>query len=452
MKPKNARKIRITLALASCSLIPAASAADCYRIYTNAANVCAIAQTNRDNGATTMYNASVTNAQMTATNKVNQNAIAAALAEQTCQTNLNMSVGDPNVSLDVGTCGNDALAANTAADSAYNTAVATCNQLYPTDQTARVKCICQAAATREHSKGSALAGSIRCAADAYNKYNNSCMAAANALQNKDNRLANAQFAYDEGLALATYRKVTEQSRYTRLQCDAQAHTVYQNCLLGLGCSQNSANCCAANCNKELNNAIMAALAAWYNTVGPAAAQAEYDLVMCNTTQTRNDQVSYANGQYAIDLAYAKYVFDQESAWNIYMYARAMADAQCTKDTALCGCNNTDPNQYYACVATANAAQAGAYASAFVVYQRKTNGQYCTPVGENWTAWNQSVTNANAAIMAAYASHMLTARTCGTNAETIFNAVLEAADEAYNRVASAAYEALQRCLEDCEQSG
>lgn len=193
----------LTLAVASCLVIPTTTFADCYSTYTNAANACATGQTTRDNAAAATYFASFLNAQNTYTNKVNLDAIAALLAQQNCLTNLYIKVGDPNVFNDVGTCGNAAISANTAADNAYNTAVATCAQNYPTNQTAYDKCVCQAVAPRDFSKNSAMATATKCAGDAQNTYNNQCMTTASAVQNRDDRQANAQFTDDSGLALAT---------------------------------------------------------------------------------------------------------------------------------------------------------------------------------------------------------------------------------------------------------
>lgn len=434
------------------SAIPMTTFADCSSTYTSAANACATAQANRDNAASATYFASFLNAQNTYNSKVSQDVVAAALAQQNCLGPLYTSVGDPNVYMDVGTCGNAKKAADVAADNAYNTAVAACDQNYPTDQAAHDKCVCQAVAARDYSKNSATATATKCAGDAYNTYNNSCMTSASAVQSRDDRQANSQFTHDAGLALATYYKTTVQSGYTRQLCDAQAANAYYNCTLDLDCSQHSANCCVDNCGKQDNNATLAAQTAWVNAVGPADAQRNYDLTMCDTTQGRDDQASYATGQYTIDLANAKYNFDQTTAYNVYQYATGMADAQYTKDTSLCACNSKDQNQYDDCVATANTAKAGAYSNALAAYRQKANGQYDNPVGENWTTWNQAVTSANNTLQAAYATHQLTAQTCRQNAQNTFDAVSTAADAAWNNAAAAADQAYQNCLNGCNHQG
>ncbi len=422
--------------------VPLLSYADCYSVYTNATAACSTAQNNTDNAAYNTYIAACQNAQNAYNTTINQDAIAQVLAQQICLTTLYTFTGDPQVFNDYGSCGSALTAADQAADDAYYQAVTSCGT--------NSQCLCRAVTTRDYSKAFAADVAAKCGNDAYNVYSQ-CVANSTAVQNQSDRSANAVFINSSGVAYATYeRTVITSDDYTAPVCNQQAATANANCWLGVDKQQNPQNTCPDNCAIAQNNAYLAAYVAYMNSTGPAYAQYYYDNIMCGVTQSHDDQVSYAQAEYTIEVAYATYVYNQMLASILCQYTVSIDASQHDRDVNLCACNSTDDSQYNSCVATANATQIANDKNALAAYNQKAATPPSNPTGDNWNTWNQAVTTANNALQAAYAAHLLTEKTCLQNTQNSYDAVCNSAGTAYNNARYAADQAYQSCLRGCNQ--
>jgi len=418
-------------------VIPPSAQADCYSIYTNAMAGCSTAENERDNAALNIYIARYQNAQNTCNSTVNQDAIAQALAQQTCLNTLYTFTGNPQVFNDLGSCGSAVVAADQAADDAYGQAVTACGT--------NNQCVCQAVTARNFSKAYAADVGMKCGNDAQNVYNNQCVANSIAVQHQNDGLASAVFINTYGDAYATYEETVALSdHYTAPLCSYPAVTEYANCSLG--------NSCADGCAKTEDNDYLAAEIAFLNSVGPAYAQYIHDGFICSFTQSHDDYVSDVQHGYAIDIANATYNYNQMVAWNLYLYTTSIDADQHTRDVNLCVCNSTSDSQYNSCVATANATQTANDNNALAAYNQKANVPPTTPTGDNWNTLNQAITTADNVLQAAHATHLLAEQTCVQNTQNTYNAICNSAGTAFNNALNAVDQKYQNCLKGCNGGG
>ena len=421
-----------TLAIGACLTVPLLSYADCYSVYTNATAACDTAEQNTDTTAWNTYNALDANAWNTYNTTVAQDVITQTTAQAVCLSTYYLATGDPNVFNDVGTCGAALVAADTVADNTYQQAVTACGT--------NEQCICRAVTARDYSKNSASDAAWQCQQDHLNTYNQ-CVANSQATQHQGDRTAYAAYITSGGTAQANCYKTLLSAIWTASRCNNQASTAYANCQL-------NPNDCSDKCKIDQNNDHLSAYNAFVDSYAPAAAQYEYDSMMCSVTQNHDDQVSYAQWGYTTDTANATFSYNQTLAWNLEQYTFLIDIDQKKRDEDLCTCNYTDDTHYNLCIATAEAAKTAADGNAVAAYQQKHNVPPANPTGDNWNTWNAAITDANTTLQAAYASHLLTEQTCVQNAANIANADYNSATRAYNNAINAADTKYNNCLQGC----